>query len=264
MCETYINEHNVNECKIPGYTLLHKFRESNKRGGGVAILMFYGIQFKGRDDISIFDKEGFELCFAEINSRKTIIGEIYRVPNTPLDSFRTKYKAITDKINLENKDAIIGMDQNLDFMNIFKHQVTEEFFEQTITVEFLPTILLPTWVNHSNKTLIDNIYYKGTNKIAYHSGVILSDISDHFPCLFNLEQSRLKTTKPKIIESRKLDDEKYFRLNHELLYKDWSQLEHLEVNDDHMNFHKTLLEAIVSPLKCSKCSTFENLQNCIT
>ena len=81
------------------------------------------------DDISIFDQEGFESCFVELTHSKVIVGEIYRVPNTPIQSFLTKYKLITNKITKENKTTITGTDQNLDYLKITNRKQTEEFFE---------------------------------------------------------------------------------------------------------------------------------------
>ena len=63
------------------------------------------------------------------------------------------------------------------------HKITEEYFEMNITNELLPVILVPTWLNHSSKTLIGNIYFKNTKHVSYQSGVILSDISDHYRCM---------------------------------------------------------------------------------
>ena len=80
----------------------------------------------------------------------------------------------------KKKTVIIGTDQNLDYLQIMKHKLTEEFFEVNILNELIPTILLPTRVNHTTKTLIDNIHFKDTKHVPYSTGVLLSDtLQDH-------------------------------------------------------------------------------------
>ena len=82
-----MNEFNVNECRIPGYNLIYKNRSNDKRGGGVAILLDDCLQFTFRNDLSIIDSEGFESCFVELSRENLLLGEIYRVPNTPIERF---------------------------------------------------------------------------------------------------------------------------------------------------------------------------------
>ena len=69
LCQTYINHLNLNDCKIAGYSMYHKSRTSDKRGGGVAILV----------DLSTFKQNQFESCFVELNlnPNKIIAGEIF-------------------------------------------------------------------------------------------------------------------------------------------------------------------------------------------
>ena len=108
-CETYTNNINENECKIPGYNLICNHRLDNKKGGGVATLLDEKFQFKLRKDLGIIDLDGFETCFVELNMKGMVIGKIYRVPNTPLKNFYSKYETILEKISLENETIVIGI-----------------------------------------------------------------------------------------------------------------------------------------------------------
>ena len=117
-------------------------------------------------------------------------------------------------------------------MSIMKHKMTEEFFELNITMERTPTILIPTRVCQTSRTFTDNICYKmKKTRNDYSAGVILSDISDHFPCLFSLQNENIKESKPKLFCSRKLTDENIFKVNNDLLHQDWSTLESMEINE---------------------------------
>ena len=100
---------NVNECMIDGYNLIHKSRMCSKKGGGVAILLDKTLQYKSRDDISIFYENYFESCFIELTDKSCnyILGEIYRVPNTPIKDFINKYKTILEKIAPEKRPQLL-------------------------------------------------------------------------------------------------------------------------------------------------------------
>ncbi len=161
ICETHINDLNLSKCNIHGYTLYETHRK-NMRCGGIAIFVCNSLKFKQRLDLNLFEEGYFESYFIEIiNKPKNIIcGEIYRVPGTNEASFIDKYESILEKINSENKDIIIGTDQNLDYLKINDHANTAKFLEINLSFGVLPTITKPTRITHSTATLIDNIYVK--------------------------------------------------------------------------------------------------------
>ena len=65
-------------------------------------------------------ENSFETLFLEVTSSKgsTIIGEVYRIPNSSCPDSITNYELITNKLQNENKEIIIGTDQNVDYLNI--------------------------------------------------------------------------------------------------------------------------------------------------
>ena len=79
----------------------------------------------------------------------------------------------------------------------------------------MPTITRPTRITSESATLIDKIYVSG-NRLEYlRSGILVADISDHFPILFLLVKMldivNLKTTPILIeIESRVLIESTLF------------------------------------------------------
>ncbi len=82
LCETYLNNINYNQFKIPGYTFVQTNR-SHVGLSGVGIYIREKITFKIRD-ISLFIEGEFESIFVEATHLKKsyIIWEIYRVPNS--------------------------------------------------------------------------------------------------------------------------------------------------------------------------------------
>ncbi len=119
LCETFLSDNNHDLFNIPGYTFISRHRK-HYRQGGVGIFIKNNIDFIIRDDLSIFTEKSFEILFLEVTSSKgsTIIGEVYRVPNSSCPDSITNYELITNKLQNENKEIIIGTDQNVDYLNI--------------------------------------------------------------------------------------------------------------------------------------------------
>ena len=52
LCETYLNDKNMNHCSIPGYNVTMKNRNVGK-GGGVAIYIIDSLTFTRREDLMV-------------------------------------------------------------------------------------------------------------------------------------------------------------------------------------------------------------------
>ena len=80
--ETFINDNNANLFRLPNYNFGFKNRKITSTDG-VAMYIRDNIQFNLCEDLSIFVGE-FESIFVEsiINGQTSIVGEIYRIPNT--------------------------------------------------------------------------------------------------------------------------------------------------------------------------------------
>ena len=116
----------------------------------------------------------------------------------------------------------------------------------------MPTITRPTRITSESATLIDNIYVSG-NRLEYiRSGILVADISDHFP-IFVFTGKKVRHCKPKNNTNsyRKLDTTAIARINSLLLATDWSPLQQLHVNDQFDFVNTKLLEYIniCAPIK---------------
>ena len=232
LCETWLSDININNCFIPGYTLIEQHRASS-RGGGVALYINDNISFMPRKDLNIFDEGVFESFFVEINlknSRPIIIGDIYRIPNTDPDIFIENYDNILTKVELENKDIIIGTDQNLDFLKLDSYPKTEKFLQDNLDRGILPNITKPTRITHSTATLIDNIYTKFRHSPQVQACILLSQLSDHLPCLLLIDKRVEPKKKSVSFTTRKLDDNTLLSIKYEPMNKNWDILKALDVN----------------------------------
>ena len=252
LCETFLTDTNHDLFNIPGYTFISRHR-NHYRQGGVGIYIKNNIHFLIRDDLSIFIEKSFETLLLEVTSSKgsILIGEVYRVPNTSCPNSITNYELITNKLQNENKEIIIGTDHNFDYLNIhcaYSKHLLENFFAACL----VPTITRPTKITSESATLIDNIYVSG-NRLEYiRSGILVADISDHFP-IFLFTGKKVRHCKPKNNTNsyRKLDTTAIDRINSLLLATDWSPLQQLHINDQFDFLNTKLLEYIniCAPIK---------------
>ena len=131
----------------------------------------------------------FESLFVEVDrqhAKSTIIGIIYRPNSAPMadiDIFTKTLTDIMDIINTENKLSVIMGDMNIDILQCQCHIKTNDYLDNLFSNGFIPEITKPTRITSHSATLIDHIY---TNKadLTFSSGIILTDISDHFGTFF--------------------------------------------------------------------------------
>ena len=141
--ETHLNTSKLRHLNIPNYKILSRNRV-NKSGGGVAILSHNTQPIKHRSDLDKFNSNTLECIFAEIPNcynKPTIIGSIYRPPNTNAKEFNNQYNAIIKTLTKEkNKEIIIGMDHNLDLLKSNSHMETQKFMDINFEANILPCI----------------------------------------------------------------------------------------------------------------------------
>ena len=93
---------------------------------------------------------------------------------------------------------------------LFKVTQTETYLDTLLENSFLPLITLPTRIGLNSVTILDHICTNIADD-SFDSGIIVSDISDHFPGLY------IRSFKDKFIEkksqqkTRKFDSESIFK-----------------------------------------------------
>ena len=232
LCETFLNDLNKSDFQIDGYSLVESHRKIKSRGG-VALYVNNKFNFKVRSDLSIFDEGLFKSIFIEIASpKKSIIaGEVYRVPNTPENLFIEKYNSIIEQVSNENKDLVISTDQNLDYLRVNSHTNTANFLNSNLSNGIIPSITKPTRITRNTATLIDNIYIKCQSAYNSKSAILVSDISDHFPCILLLDKEVKRSKNPIVVKKRKITNHVINQIKESLTNFNWSILENLDVND---------------------------------
>ena len=127
-------------------------------------------------------------------------------------------KIKSDPTLRNSKDVVLVGDMNI---NLLKHTLhTETYLDTLLENSFLPLITLPTRIGHNSATILDHI----CTNIAHDSGIIVSDISDHFPVFY------IRHFKDKIIEKKsqqktqKFDSESTFKFKKLLEGINWENV----------------------------------------
>ena len=73
-------------------------------------------------------------------------------------------------------------DYNINLLNSENHTQTGEFVDLMSSYAFIPLIVRPTRITANSATLIDNIFTNNLENLNDSlNGVLITDISDHFP-----------------------------------------------------------------------------------
>ena len=82
-------------------------------------------------------------------------------------------------------------------MNIESHGPSQEFAEIMYSLSMYPCITKRTRVTTKSDYLIDNIFCNSMPGSSLFTGILYTDISDHFP-IFHIDKSLTNTNCPKI------------------------------------------------------------------
>ena len=137
---------------------------------------------------------------------------MYRTPNTNTKLFIEKFNEIIEPLKSSHEIIILG-DFNI---NLFNDDSHKNMFEYCMQSNYLmPTILSATRVAVNrqqngqvvtSETLIDNILIKANMK--HTSGLIETQISDHYPVYTSLPEVTLPESKtPTVIKYRLVNDD---------------------------------------------------------
>ena len=248
LCETFLSDNTKSIANLRGFQCFHRVRQ-DRSGGGVSL--FISKNFTVTREFSTPFNENIESLFVEcvLHSKKITIGEIYRIPNTNPASFVNDIQHLLNSLPT-NDLFIFGTDQNIDFLAVKSYKSANDLLEVCLENSCVPYISRPTRVTHSSATLIDNIYLKSAKYVDVVSCILLEDLSDHYPCLMQLELGK-KTDGYSYFSTRKLNDAKILELNHKLIHEDWECLREMDVNELYEHVIMKIIHYLdeIAPLK---------------
>ena len=242
--ETWLKDELLQYFELEHYNLFASCR-SNGVGGGAAIYVNNKYEAKERNDLRC---EELESVFVEVKlaslhtASKIIIGEIYRPPNYPSSQFFEYFESTLDKIEKENKMCLLSGDFNYNLLDLANDKKALSFFNLMSSYGYFPTISLATRIQKERKSLLDNIFINDLS-IIHDSGVIIDDLSDHFPIFLNLDILENKAQRKK--ETTVFDKKKVNELNDYLVHR----LDRFNLITDPNIACNDLIEAYVDGIK---------------
>ena len=164
--------------------------------------------------------------------KSVVIGCIDRAPNTNIDVFIEKINVYLDKLNQTNKLLYIMGDFNINLLNVDTHEQSGNFVESMFSYNLYPLITKPSTITPSTATLIDNIFCNSIES-TFNSGLIIADVSDHFPIFCIRKLGRRTLQKNTNICSRLINDENIVKFKNRLREVTWSSMyenDNIDVN----------------------------------
>ena len=140
-------------------------------------------------------------------------------------------------------------DFNINLLQISKREKIGEFFDLMCTNKFFPKITFPTRYARHSCSLIDQVFCKTPHKkhVSISSSIILSQLSDHLPCIVNLGISEKTKKRQKYVRTRAINDASINIFREELSEIDISSLLNANLftdpNIDYKKFEKIVTKS---------------------
>ena len=193
-----------------------------------------------------------EISHQKPNSKKYILSNIYRLPNEivqDVNTFTDEFSLYLSLLKRRKHSSFVCRDFNINLLSLDNKRHFNHFFDTVMVKCFFPRITLPTRIQNTSHTLIDNILSNNIEDgLKSKSGILINDISDH-KIIFTYEENMSYVEKnAKYIEIEKQDELSLANFVEELTLLDiHSQLDHSQQSNPQDNY-KTFSKLI----KCAK------------
>ena len=120
------------------------------------------------------------------------IGNIYRPPknnnsNLTIANFIQQMNPILSKLSKENSHPIFTTDFKINLLEIYIRIKYQAYFDQFVTNGLYPKIVQPCRFTKKTGSVIDHTFCNlSENTSKSHSGILISNMSDHLPHLLVL------------------------------------------------------------------------------
>ena len=228
LSETWLSEDNNSSFVIEGYqpNIVSKFRRDNSSRGGVAMYVRSGYEFAERPDLDKFIPLVFESAFISLKDLNLVVGVVYTSPSADPAAFMTHYQSTISSLLQNNQNFLILGDFNADLLKYRHDSHVTEFVDSNFEMGCIPLITKATRIDRSSASCIDNII---TNQITSNSesGVLVEDISDHFPIFYHTPNLHHKNQKQNVENTylrRNFCKENLQKLNDSLASLNWEDI----------------------------------------
>ena len=151
-----------------------------------------------------------------------MIGTTYRPPNSKINPFKKYFKNLLEKNNRENKVMYLVGDFNLNVLNYDVDTKVRNFFDMMFKFGMISLINKPTSVTKHSISAIDHIFMNTFYNTNLKTGIIKSDLSDHFPIYLADNKIDISSyPQNKIFFKRIINDNRINAFKTELQKLDW-------------------------------------------
>lgn len=205
--ETWLDQTLDSTVHIQGYTFIHKPRETGG-GGGVGFFIKHNIDYQimPQQHPNHTSYESLFIRISQLNCPPSVLGVVYRAPGQPVQQFNEEFDQLLSDLTASKRDIFLMGDFNIDLLKHNEHGPTNTFLNTVTSHYFLPTILRPTRITDTTRTLIDNIFTNIWPK-TINSALITDAISDHLPVITWFSSHMGKLDKPANYRTRIFNDQ---------------------------------------------------------
>jgi exonuclease III len=262
-CDTQVANNSLYH--LPNYTVIEQVRTTGKRGGGILMYVSNIYSYINRTGFSTSSPHA-ETLFIELSfpkSKNIILGIIYRPPNGKYGVFKNNLKSIINKTNQEKKILCMAGDFNINALTYDTFPKTKSFFDMLFKHNVISVINRPTRVTRTTATAIDNILTNYFLDVNFSSGIIKTDISDHFSVFYSFNLNKIANKNKEEIVKRDLSSKNVENFRLSLLNTNWDNVlssNNANLSFDHFHNHFLNLFDETCPIKKLKIKS-KNLSN---
>ena len=160
--------------------------------------------------------------------------------------FRKNMTQLLNEIEKCNYElSFLCGDFNYDLLKSLIHKPMQEYLLLLDEHKYIPYINKQTRITHKSATLIDNIYVQSKSIKPNVSLVIVDGMSDHYLCLLAYTLKPDKGAKEWItIEKRKLNAMSLLKVQHDLLFHDWTCINILDTEHAYQYFMERITKSL--------------------
>ena len=162
----------------------------------------------------------------------------YRPPNGDVKEFEKHLNKILSTNDILEKEIIIAGDFNMNLLDFKQNKKLQSFLNIMFGHSMVPVINKPTRVTKNTATAIDHIFINSVTTVKIKTGIIKSDISDHFPIFFVADYNiHIKETKERFKFRRDLSHISVEKFKYKLRTVSWDSITNsADANNAYDNF----------------------------
>ena len=212
--------------KLNNYTSIFQARNGDRNGGGTCIFIHDSLIFKKRSDLCVNNNDIESLSIEILNkyTKNIIVNVTYRQPAGNIKVFENCLNNLLSTKKHNNKTVYLTGDFNLNLLDYKTNAKVKSYLDIVFSHSFMPLINKPTRISKNNATIIDHLLTNSFINCNHKTGVVKTDISDHFPVFLITEIKLESSTKNDFAFTRKFTDKSLKDFKETLLNVDWDSV----------------------------------------